>query len=383
MRNKDKEVKLIHTADLHLGFSYNGMKEKAEERQRENLETFLYIISLCGQKQIDILLIAGDLFDFPRPESKLLETVRNSFAQIEHTLVIISPGNHDYYQKNGIYDDIEAWSDNVYIFHGEMDCFEFLIRETKVRIYGAAFTNRYQYESLICQRKMTKDIAINIGLFHGEIVSVGAKSQYNKITASQMEDNRFSYVALGHLHATQGLGYAGQVAYAYSGSPEGHGFDETGEKGIYIGEINYDECNMKFLKTCRRQYIVEQFNIESFDNIIELSKGIHSYLNNIYGSEYLDYIYRIKFIGYNHDINLNRMSHYLNEFYYIEIIDETQIFKDEDSNTNGMISELFSDKLNRLIQMEEENENCDEVKIKRYKKALEIGMTAIKRHCDY
>ena len=140
MYTQSKGITLLHTGDIHLGFLYSGLKEKAVERQQDNLETFLYITSLCRSRNIDILLIAGDLFDTPVPDRKLLKTVRKAFDEIAETLVVISPGNHDYYEPGGIYDDIEAWSDNVFIFHGEMDCFEFNVRGATVRIYGAAFT---------------------------------------------------------------------------------------------------------------------------------------------------------------------------------------------------------------------------------------------------
>ena len=63
MYMQSKGITLLHTGDLHLGFPYSGLKEKAAERQQDNLETFLYIISLCRSRNVDILLAAGDLFD--------------------------------------------------------------------------------------------------------------------------------------------------------------------------------------------------------------------------------------------------------------------------------------------------------------------------------
>lgn len=380
MDNNSTGITLLHTGDLHLGFSYRGMAERADERQQDNLETFLYIISICQRQNIDILLIAGDLFDTPKPNRALLETVRKSFSDIEDTLVIISPGNHDYYESNGIYDDIEAWSDNVYIFRGEMDYFEFNIRNDKVRIYGAAFTERYQVESLMKQRRMIKDIAIHIGVFHGDLGSCGSVSKYNRITATQIEDNRFDYTALGHLHSTEGICYAGASPYAYSGSPEGHGFDETGAKGIYIGRVNHQECELEFLRTCRRQYIVERICVEEYEDIEELADSIQSELQNKYGEEYKDFLYRITFWGNNkQDLDLNRVKFYLNSLYYIEIVDET-VYETVQKLHNNSLEESYSSRLQRLIIMEEKKEDCDEVQIERYKRALQLGLATIECH---
>ncbi len=401
MYTESSGVTLIHTGDLHLGFSYSGMGEKAEERQRDNLETFLYITSLCQSRNIDILLIAGDLFDMPNPSRTLLERVRKAFADIGNTLVIISPGNHDYYEIEGIYDEIEAWSDNVYIFHGEMDCFEFNIRDNKVRIYGAAFTERYQREPLMRQRRITRDMVIPIGVFHGDLGSRGAASDYNRITSAQIEENQFSYTALGHLHSTEGISYAGQVPYAYCGSPEGHGFDETGVKGIYIGRITHEECELGFLRTCRRQYIVERICIEQYESMKQLSRYLLNSFKDKYGEEYKEHLYQIRLYGENRqELDFNRMGFYLTSLYYVEIVNETtceyrdnrefmykepmkkrENYKQWDyTSGNISLAERYTERLQRLIDMEKMKKDCDERKVERYKRALQLGQETIRRH---
>ena len=394
MYTQSKGITLLHTGDIHLGFLYSGLKEKAVERQQVNLETFLYITSLCRSRNIDILLIAGDLFDTPVPDRKLLKTVRKAFDEIAETLVVISPGNHDYYEPGGIYDDIEAWSDNVFIFHGEMDCFEFNVRGETVRIYGAAFTGQYQRESLMKQRRLTGDGVISIGLFHGELGSSGSASKYNRITPGQIEANRFSYTALGHIHGTEGIFYAGQVPYAYCGSPEGHGFDETGGKGIFLGYITNEECNLEFYKTCRRQYIVEKICIEDFDGAKQLADYLLASFRNRFGEEYKDHLYQLKFYGSNRqDIDMERVRFCLKSLYYIEIKDETETVLREHSRDfreklngirnrksiaeNDSLEAYFEERMRRLIAAEETGEDPDEIRIKRYRRALRLGMEAV------
>ncbi|MCI8670091.1 MAG: DNA repair exonuclease [Lachnospiraceae bacterium] len=394
MYMQSKGITLLHTADLHLGFLYGGLKEKAAERQQDNQETFLYIISLCRERNVDILLIAGDLFDTPVPDRELLKTVRKAFAVISETLVVISPGNHDYYEPGGIYDDIESWSDNVFIFHGEMDCFEFNIRGETVRIYGAAFTGQYQREPLMKQRRLTGDGVISIGLFHGELGTGGWDSKYNRITPEQIEENRFSYTALGHIHRAEGISYAGQAAYAYCGSPEGHGFDETGGKGVWLGSITGEECNLEFFRTCRRQYIVEKICIEGFESAKQLADYLLLSFRNRYGGEYKDYLYQLKFYGSNRqDIDLERVGFCLRDLYYIEIKDETETVLKEYSRDSGekfnrirdekrttgkdSLEVYFEERMRRLITAEEAREDRDENRIKRYRRALQLGLEAV------
>ena len=47
---------------------------------------------------------------------------------------------------------------------------------------------------------------------------------------------------------------AGQTAWAYCGCPEGRGFDETGDKGVLVGEVSPGEAKLEFVPLCKRRY---------------------------------------------------------------------------------------------------------------------------------
>ena len=58
-------MKIIHTGDIHLDskLSANLPKDKAKERGREILSTFVSMVEYAKQNDVDAILIAGDLFD--------------------------------------------------------------------------------------------------------------------------------------------------------------------------------------------------------------------------------------------------------------------------------------------------------------------------------
>ncbi len=62
-----KAFSFIHTADLHLDSPFKGISEINKEMSLELTEatfkTFNKIIDLCIGKQVDFLLIAGDIYD--------------------------------------------------------------------------------------------------------------------------------------------------------------------------------------------------------------------------------------------------------------------------------------------------------------------------------
>ena len=56
-------MKFIHVADVHLFAQPDQGTDWAEGRSKEIEETFEKVIDACNEKDVDLLLIAGDLFD--------------------------------------------------------------------------------------------------------------------------------------------------------------------------------------------------------------------------------------------------------------------------------------------------------------------------------
>ena len=55
-------MKFIHIADLHLGVKPDRDKPWAKERERDNWQAFEDVINRAKEDQIQLLLVAGDLF---------------------------------------------------------------------------------------------------------------------------------------------------------------------------------------------------------------------------------------------------------------------------------------------------------------------------------
>ena len=56
-------MSFIHIADLHLGSSPEAEFLWGKNRAEEIWDSFAAVIDACNEKEIDLLLIAGDLFD--------------------------------------------------------------------------------------------------------------------------------------------------------------------------------------------------------------------------------------------------------------------------------------------------------------------------------
>jgi DNA repair exonuclease SbcCD nuclease subunit len=56
-------VKILHTADVHLGREYAFLRERGKEYRNQLLQTFERVLELAIDENVSLVLIAGDFFD--------------------------------------------------------------------------------------------------------------------------------------------------------------------------------------------------------------------------------------------------------------------------------------------------------------------------------
>lgn len=86
-------MKVLHTADLHLGHKF------LEQSQQDEQSLFLdWLIEYIDKEEIDLLLISGDIFDTQNPSASTRSQYFNFLIALKQTTckhVIITAGNHD------------------------------------------------------------------------------------------------------------------------------------------------------------------------------------------------------------------------------------------------------------------------------------------------
>ena len=330
-----KQVKILHCADVHLGAELTTLGKSAVTRRAEIKKTFMNILKLCQTEEIQLLLIAGDLFDNVHVQENTLEEIKNGFASLKDTIVAIAPGNHDPLTEDSPYSIKDFWPENVIIFKSELGCIE--IKSLGVRLFGAAFTETYVATPMLKNVSVPKDEMINICVLHGELVASNQKSNYNPITETQLKNSRMDYVALGHIHKQTDVLKAGDTYYAYSGCPEGRGFDELNEKGVYLGMVSKGFCRLEYHKLCKRMNIELHVDISDAINSKMATDIILDKMKSKYGETYLDNLYKVALEGMIADdvcIDCDEIKAALNdEVFFIKIKDNTTININFDSIT--------------------------------------------------
>lgn len=262
-------MKILHCADLHLDGSFSGLDPITSERRREEQrELFKSLMCLVRNHRIDLVLIAGDLFDSGFTSVKTVHFVADMLSKLSCP-VVISPGNHDPYTKGGLYSC--EFSENVHIFDSEeMSSFDF--PDLGVTVYGYAFTSaRYERDPLENSVKVNPE-RFNILCAHADTAS--AISRYAPITPRDFTDSPFGYAALGHIHNAPEIENLGGTVVAYSGCLEGRSFDETDFGGVILLDVTEGEIRCERVRVARHRYMIEQIDVTGAESDGEVADKI-------------------------------------------------------------------------------------------------------------
>lgn len=309
------EIKILHTADLHLDSPFEGLSAgKASIRRAEQRELLGRIADICREERPDLVLLSGDLLDSEHTYFETGEELVRSLGSIDAP-IFISPGNHDYYSEKSVYAKLQ-FPDNVHIFKsGDISLVE--PEGLNVRIYGAAFTDKRSAPMLEGFRAERSEGIYNIMCIHGDTEL--RDSPYNYISRSQLESSGLDYVALGHVHKSGGLKKAGSTWYYWPGCPEGRGFDETGEKSIALVTLSESGCTVEPRVISTRRYELISVDVSGKDPVLAIHAAIPD--------DTVRDIYRIILTGETELApDVDRLERTLDElFFHLQLRDETRL----------------------------------------------------------
>ncbi|MEQ8197313.1 MAG: DNA repair exonuclease [Clostridiaceae bacterium] len=366
-------VRIIHAADFHFDSPFKELSGILGEKRNEDIKkTFESIIDKAREEQTNILLLCGDIFDNNSVKKSTLEFIKSQFETLESTKVFIAAGNHDPLGGSSFY-RIFNWPDNVHIFSDEMETV--VLEDIKTVVHGISFSSSYEYKSLLRDFKTDEKYKdyINIMALHGEITT-SSGNEYNPVTLQEIGQSGLNYLALGHRHGFSGIRQEGETFYAYSGCPEGRGFDESGEKGIIIGEVFKEGVALDFMPLSRRTYNLREFDLGGYRSQEQLIKGISEAFE---GENTGKNFYKIILTGCIDEevaINIKTLHYRLKEqFYFLKIKDETKITLDlEEIRKENSLRGIFFRKMALKIEIASEEERP------LLEEALKLGLEALR-----
>lgn len=366
-----RTVKILHLADIHIGAAESFLGEKAEARRYETLITFEKIMDLAAENGVQVIAAAGDIFDSNTVETSFVDGVFNKIAEKSNIKFIFAAGNHDPLDSRSPFLNRKL-PENLYILSAGDDCKVF--DDIGLCVYGRSFDSVFLKGEERFTLKPEHQDYVNLMVQHGELKS-DLNSDYNAITREFIINSGMDYIALGHIHKRTEIGKLGETYFAYSGCPEGQGFDETGEKGVYLGEIGKGTCELEFIPVARRKHIVERVDVTDITSSGEMGDKIIDALKEKYGDSYGENLYKIELTGSilpETQITVSEIKSRLSDkVYYIKIKDSTEPHFDFEALSNEVsLKGIFVKNMLKAI------DSADEDSKALYKNALKIGLKA-------
>ncbi|MGH7541160.1 MAG: metallophosphoesterase family protein [Gemmatimonadota bacterium] len=233
--------RLLHIADVHLDAPFGGFGREAEMRRREVLDAFRGLPELAREREVAAVLIAGDLFDGPRPSEASVIAVRETarrFMEAEIALFAV-PGNHDAIAlAPTLYEDALAGATVFTLprFGAPVTIHD---ADPPLHVYGVAYDAAEEPDPLATFRR-SDEPGHHVVLLHGAVPGAphwGAGSAL-RLPIERLTALGADYVALGdhHRHRPPSEFEAG-LAACYAGSFAAVDLTEFGPRGAVVVEL--------------------------------------------------------------------------------------------------------------------------------------------------
>lgn len=249
-------MRILHTADWHLGRSLEG-----RSRLPEQVQFIDELVQIVEEERIDLILMAGDVYDTYNPPAEAEELFYESLTRLTahgKRKIICIAGNHDHPDRLAAANPL-AEAHGIYLLGlPNQSMLEIGIPSTQevARIFALPYPSESRLREVLSkdiEEEQIRDAydvriarlfqqqesyftadTVNLAMSH-LFVQGGATSESEReiqvggaytVTPQSLPASA-QYIALGHLHRPQNIKHAPTLA-RYSGSPLAYSFSETG-----------------------------------------------------------------------------------------------------------------------------------------------------------
>lgn len=213
-----RPLRIVHTSDVHLETDTFGSGERGVQLRDRVRTAFGRVVDIANERNADMLLIVGDLFDSARVSEEGLGFALGTIGRAKMPVVMI-PGNHDAHDERSIYAALAPGTlpENLHlILEPEGKTLHF--PELAARVWGRALVEHSpEYRPLSGVPEPAPGLW-NIALAHGFFMEDGEFDRSSPITPGEIERSGYHYVALGHVHVYSDVSQGTTRAF-YCGTP--------------------------------------------------------------------------------------------------------------------------------------------------------------------
>lgn len=298
-------MKIIHTADLHLG----QVIYQNYERSDEHLHFFKQLKQWCMEHHPDALIVSGDVFDIQQPSAATKKAFNDYFVDIHRSCpqmaIVITAGNHD--SASRIQADSAIWTLANTTMVGTAPATEpefgweekYIVRIPTGYILAMPYMSSEHTETLqhlldVVAKENEKGLPV-IMMGHTAVAGLditGHNIEIGKLKTQGTDSfgTGYDYLALGHIHKPQTIDHQDDalnddVIYPapvirYSGSALHVSCDETYPHTVSLVEIDKHGGNVEIkqlrIEELRHFYVLPE-NESSFESAEDALKSIKEF----------------------------------------------------------------------------------------------------------
>lgn len=269
-------LRLLHTADWQLGMRFEwACREEGLREWLQNcrLETARRLAERARDEEVDLVLIAGDLFDVEDPSPRLLHEACDVLSAFDRPVLVI-PGNHDPHFGAG-----SLWERLADLRRAPPGLQLLLEREAReVELPGGRSVQvlpapRWAHDEIEESTAWMEGAparppgAFRIGLAHGGTEDFGTSGGAT-IPADRARRSDLDYLALGDWHGTRKVGPRAWQA----GTPEPTSFKDNASGHCLVVEISEPgaQPEVRPLRVASARWRREEAVLEGADDVTTL-----------------------------------------------------------------------------------------------------------------
>jgi DNA repair exonuclease SbcCD nuclease subunit len=236
-------VKILHLADVHLDTAFAGRDEDLRRKLRAGVrQAFERAADTALERDVDAVLIAGDLFDSQRLSFATERVLLAALGRLEAASIPVfyATGNHD----PGLAATRRlnlAWPQNTTVF-SEPSPRTVPIHDRQgsqvAWLTAAGHQGQGEERNLARTFPRAREDLPHVAMLHAQVLSStggDAHERYAPCSELDLERPGFTYWALGHVHHRQRV--SDRVQAWYPGNLQGRHPGEQGEKGCLYVEL--------------------------------------------------------------------------------------------------------------------------------------------------
>jgi len=354
------KIKIFHTADLHLGMRFAGYPDVQDKLINARYETLEKLVSLANQENCTLFVMAGDLFDRTTLNVKDISRAVRVLNEFNGELIIILPGNHDYYtHDSNLWNEFSKHAGDRVLILKNPDIYDLNKYHLKIKIYAAPCSAKHSSENMIKwvnSQKISEDDFIKIGLAHGSLegVSPDFDKTFYPMTLKELASSGLDLWLLGHTHLPWPENPDKNARILIPGTPEPDGFDCNHQGSAFIIDLE-SSSKMKIQKvsTGKYRFSINQVSLND-DNDITSMKRKYT------GNEFSNMVLRLILKGRLRKEELDRVEGAIDSINDNVLLLQTVKDELQESITSDLINSKFTENsfphqlLSSLLEEKEE-----------------------------